>query len=56
MSCMYFTDWTVFIVGKLSPWINMDSDLADIRTNSEKVNLYVKEIQDTHMYTYAQSQ
>ena len=37
-SFVFFVDWTVFIVGKLSPWINLDSDLPHIRANSEKVN------------------
>ena len=41
MCLRVFVDWTVFIVGKLSPWINLDSDLPHVRTNSEKVNLYV---------------
>ena len=27
----------MYIVGKLSPWINLDSDVPDVRNNSEKV-------------------
>ena len=44
MGIVFLVDWTVFIVGKLSPWINLDSDLPHVRANSEKVNiiLYVK--------------
>ena len=34
-------DWTVFIVGKLSPWISLDSELPHVRTNSEKVKYKV---------------
>ncbi|XP_065886445.1 protein arginine N-methyltransferase 5-like isoform X2 [Dysidea avara] len=34
--CLSSSDWTVFVVGKLSPWINLDSDVPGVRTNSEK--------------------
>ena len=31
------SEWTTVVVGKLSPWLNLDSDVAHIRRNSEKV-------------------
>ena len=31
------SEWTSVVVGKLSPWLNLDSDVIHIRKNSEKV-------------------
>ena len=33
------SDWTNLVVGKLSPWIELDSPQESIRKNSEKVTL-----------------
>jgi len=32
------SDWGSLVVGKLSPWINLDSDNEIVRKNSEKVS------------------
>ena len=31
------SEWTSVVVGKLSPWLNLDSDVIHIRKKSEKV-------------------
>ena len=36
----FVSDWGSLVVGKVSPWLQMDSDVLSIRRNSELVIQY----------------
>ena len=36
---MFNLEWMSLVVGKLSPWITVDHEDANVRMNSEKVSL-----------------
>lgn len=36
-----FSDWSTLVVGKVSPWLQLDSRHEVIRRNSEKVNIFI---------------
>ena len=42
--CGYVSDWSSLIVGKTSPWLQLDSDVDHVRKNSEKVRPLSREV------------
>lgn len=40
----FSVDWNTLIVGKLSPWIDADSEIETDRRNSEAVSSKLQEI------------